>query len=103
VAGVRIATPAKLNVKTEPRLACSLVFTILLVSVDCCFFAFFGVFSSDFGLLYRRSKPDFLLFLNYFLSVGLPSAKPVGSLQLRFPVGQTSSYVSAPDQSKVVL
>jgi len=46
------------------------MFTILLVSVDFCFFAFFGVFSSDFGFLYSRSIPDLLLFLNYFLSVG---------------------------------
>jgi len=46
-----------------------LVFTILLVSVDCCSFAFFGVFSGDFGFLYSRSIPDFLLFINYFLSV----------------------------------
>jgi len=45
------------------------VFTILLVSVDCCFFAFFGVFSGDFGFLYSRSILDLLLFLNYFLSV----------------------------------
>ena len=46
-----------------------LLFTILLVSVDCCFFAFFGVFSNDFGFLCSRSIPDLLLFLNYFLSV----------------------------------
>jgi len=32
------------------------------------FFAFFGVFSGDFGYLYSRSIPDLLLFLNYFLS-----------------------------------
>ena len=46
-----------------------LVFTILLISVDC-FFAFFGLFSSDFGFLYNRSIPNLLLFLHYFLSVG---------------------------------
>jgi len=63
-----LSPPAKLNVKTEPRLAGILVFSILLVSVDC-FFAFFGVFSGDFGFLYRRWIPDFLLYLNYFLSV----------------------------------
>jgi len=34
------------------------------------FFPFFGVFSGDFGLLYSRSIPDLLLFLNCFLSVG---------------------------------
>jgi len=33
------------------------------------FFAFFGVFSGDFGFLHSRSIPDLLLFLNYFLSV----------------------------------
>jgi len=50
---------------------CILVFTILLVSVDCYFFAFFGVFSGDdFGFLYSHSIPDLLLFLSYFLSVG---------------------------------
>jgi len=32
-------------------------------------FAFFGVFSGDFGFLYSRSIPYLLLFLNYFLSV----------------------------------
>jgi len=41
-----------------------------LVSVDCCFFfAFFEVFSRDFGFLYCRLIPDLLLFLNYFMSV----------------------------------
>jgi len=36
------------------------------------FFAFIGVFSGDFGFLYRSVLlPDFLLFLNYFLSVSL--------------------------------
>ena len=42
--------PAKLNVKTGPNVACILVFTILLVSADCCFFAFFAVFSGDLGI-----------------------------------------------------
>jgi len=55
--------------KPGPYLACISVFTILLVSVDCCFFAFIGVFSVDFGFLYSCSVPDFLLFFNYFLSV----------------------------------
>jgi len=41
-----------------------------MVSLDCRFFAFFGVFSDDFGFLYSRSVPDLLLFLNYFLSDG---------------------------------
>jgi len=66
--------PAKRNVKTGPLPS---LFTIFLVSVACCFFAFFGVFSGDFGFLYSRSIPDFGLFLNYFLSVGrwAPSAE----------------------------
>ena len=34
--------PAKLNVKPDPYLACMSVFTILLVSVDCCFFLRFS-------------------------------------------------------------
>ena len=56
--------PAKVNVKTGPlHLACTLVlFSILLISVDCCFFAFFGGFSGDFGFLHSRSMPDLLLF-----------------------------------------
>ena len=61
--------PAKLNVNTGPLPSLYFVFTILLVSVDCCFFAFFGVFSGDFGFLYSRSIPSLLLFLNYYLSV----------------------------------
>jgi len=55
--------------KRGSYVACILVFTILLVSVDCCFFAFFGVFSGDFGFLYSCSIPGLLLFFNYFLSV----------------------------------
>ena len=45
VAGVR-TPPAKINVKTGPlpTVACILVFIILLVSVDCCFFVFRSVF-----------------------------------------------------------
>ena len=66
------------NVKTGPNVACILVFTIRLISVDCCFFAFFVVCSGDFGFLYSGSIPDLLLCIKYFLSVsqsGLPSAK----------------------------
>jgi len=62
-------SPAKLNVKTGSYLGFILIFAILLVSVDCCFFEFFGVFSGDFGFLYSRSIPDLLLFLKYFLSL----------------------------------
>jgi len=80
---VRISPTVELNVKTGPLASLyfgiyhSFGFSRLL------FFAFFGVFSGDFGFLYSRSIPDFLLFLNYFLSVsgGLPSAK--------FPVAKT--------------
>ena len=44
----------------------------------------------------RHSIPDLQL-LNYFLSVSQ------WALKLSFPIAQTSSYVTAPDQSKVVL
>jgi len=73
---------AKLNIKTGSLRSLyfgiyySFGFSRLL------FFAFFGVFSGDFGFLYSCSMPGLLLFLNYFLSVssGLPSAKfPHGS------------------------
>jgi len=66
---VRTPPSAKLNVKPGPDVACILVFTILLVPADCHFFAFFGVFSGDFGYLHSRSIPDLLLLLSYFLSV----------------------------------
>jgi len=58
--------PAKLNAKTGPLRSLyfgiyySFGFSRLL------FFAFFGVFSGDFGFLYSRSIPGFLLLLNYF-------------------------------------
>ena len=60
---------AKLNVKTGPLpsvyfgIYYSFGFSRLL------FFAFFGVFSGDFGFLYSCSIPSLLLFFNYFLSV----------------------------------
>jgi len=66
--GVNRLLSANLNVKTGPLP--SLYFGIYYsfdFSID--FFAFFGVFSSDFVFLYSRSIPDLLLFLNYFLSV----------------------------------
>jgi len=69
VAGVRTAPPAKLNVKTGPLP--SLYFGIYY-SFDfskLLFFAFYGVFSGDFGFLYSLSIPDLLSFLNYFLRV----------------------------------
>ena len=68
---MRTSPPGKLNAKTGPlpSLSFALVFTILLVSVGC-FFAFFGVFSGDFGFLYSCSIPDSLLILDFFLNVG---------------------------------
>jgi len=44
--------PAKLNVKPGPYVACILVFTILLVTVDCCFSRFWECFPviSGFGI-----------------------------------------------------
>jgi len=61
--------PAKLNKKTGPLpslyigIYYSFGFSSLLL------FCLFGMFSGDFGFLYSRSILDFLLFLNYFLSV----------------------------------
>jgi len=75
---------AKRNVETGPYLACILVSAILLISVDCCFFAFFGLFSSDFGFLYSRSIPNLLLFFSLF-----SECWPVGSLQPSFSLAQT--------------
>ena len=71
VAGVRTAasTTAKLNAKTGPLpslyfgIYYSFGFSRLLP------FAFFGVFSGDFGFLFCRSIPDLLVFLYYFLNV----------------------------------
>jgi len=45
-------------------------FAILLISIECCLFAFHRLFSSDFGFLCSRSIPNLLLFLHYFLGVG---------------------------------
>jgi len=55
--------PAKLNVKTGSLP--SLYFGIIYYSFGfsrLLFFAFFGVFSGDFGFLYSRSMLDLLLF-----------------------------------------
>jgi len=54
VSGVTDEPPpiAKLNVKTGPLRSLYFGINILLVSVGCCFFALFGVFSGDFGFLY---------------------------------------------------
>jgi len=59
-------TPVKLNVKTGPLPSLHLVFTILLISVDCCYFAFFGVFSGDFGFLYSHSNTGFTIVSQLF-------------------------------------
>jgi len=58
--------PAKLNVKTGPLPSLHLGFTILLVSVDCCFFAFFEVFSGDFVYLHSRSNTGFTIVSQLF-------------------------------------
>ena len=65
----RTAPLAKLNVKTGPLR--SLYFGIYYPFgfSRLLFFAFFGVFSGDFGFLYSCSIPGLLLFLNFFLSV----------------------------------
>jgi len=66
---VRTAHPATINVKTGPppglyfSIYYSFGFSRLLL------FAFFGMFSGDFGFMYIQLIPDLLLFLNYFLSV----------------------------------
>jgi len=90
------STPVKQNVMTGPYLACFLVFSILLISVDNCFCVFRSVFRY-IQVLYSRSIPDLLFFSTMFwvLATGIPSAK--------FPLAQTSSCAIAPDQSKVVL
>ena len=55
--------PAKLNVKTGPLRSLYFGFSRLL------FFCVFQSVSGDYGFLYSRSIPGYLLFLNYFLSV----------------------------------
>jgi len=79
VAGMRITTPAKLNVKTVSRLACILVFrpTILLVSVECCFLRFSECFPVISGFYIGFQYRIFYCFSTIFwvLASGLPSAK----------------------------
>ena len=68
-AGVRATTtPVKLNVKTGPLLSLHLVFSILLVSVDCCFLRFSECFPVISCFCIAVQIPVLLLFLNYFLS-----------------------------------
>ena len=83
--------------KPGPYLACLLVFTILLVSVDCCFLTFIGVFCGDCGFCITVHYRICYCFSTIFwvLASEFPSAK--------YPLAQSSSYVTAPDQSKVVL
>ena len=85
MAGVRTAPPAKLNVKTGPLP--SLYFgTILLVSVECCFF-------SVFRSVFRWFRVFVLPFNSGFdiVSQLFSERWPVSSLQLSFPLAQTSS------------
>jgi len=90
-------TPVKLNVKTGPLpslyfgIYYSFGFSRLL------FFTFFWVFSADFGFCIAVQYKIYYCFstITWVLASGLPSAK--------FPLAQTSSYVTAPDQSKVAL
>ena len=92
----RTSPLAKLNVKTGPLrsyVACFLVFTILLVSVDCCFLRIWECFplisgfciAVQYRVCYRFST------IFWVLASGLPSAKC------------PPSHVTAPDQSKVEL
>jgi len=88
---------AKCKNRACPYLACISIFTILLVSVDCCFFAFFGLFSGDYGFLYSHSIAYRICYCFSTIFWVLAS----GSFQLIFPMAQTSSYGTAPDQSRL--
>ena len=55
---------AKLNVKNGPPRSLNFGIYYSFAFIRLLFFAFFGVFSGDFGFLYNRSIPDSLLFLN---------------------------------------
>jgi len=48
-AGVRIAPPDKLSVKNGPAYLAFRYLVFFWFSVDCCFLAFFEVFSGDYG------------------------------------------------------
>jgi len=60
--------PCQANVQSGPRPLLSLYFGIYYSFgfSRLLFFCVFGVFSGDFGLLYRHSIPDLLLFFTYF-------------------------------------
>jgi len=84
VAGVRTAPPppAKLNVKPGPYLVCILVFTILLISVDCVFLRFSECFLviSCFGIAVQYRICYCFSTIFWVLSSRLSSAKfPPGS------------------------
>ena len=56
----------KLNVKTGPPLVDIMIFSTVLVSVGCHFFAFFGMVSLFFSQKRHLRHPGALLFLNLF-------------------------------------
>ena len=88
--------PSKIK-KPGSYLTCILVFTILLVSVDCCFLHFSECFPVISGFCIAVQYQICYCFSTIFwvLASGLTSAK--------FPLARTSSYVIACDHSKVVL
>jgi len=72
ISGITDESPrplVKLNVKTGPLRSFHFGIYYSFGLSRLFFFAFFGVFSGDFGFLYSCSVPDLLLFLNYFLSL----------------------------------
>lgn len=62
---MRTASPGRLNVKIRPPL--NLYFGVQLVFSGLFFFA---LFAGDVRFCYRRAHPDFLSFVNFFLSIG---------------------------------
>jgi len=87
VAGVRAnTTPVKLNVKAGPLPSLHWVFTILLVSVGCCFFCVFSRAFRWFRVFVQPFKYRIYYYFStifWVLASGLPSAK--------FPLAQTSA------------
>jgi len=93
----RRTAPCQAKCKNRAPRSCILIFTILLVSVDCYFLRFSECFPVISGLCIAVQYRVCYCFSTIFW------VWPVGSLQLSFSMAQTSSYVTAPDQSKVVL
>ena len=98
VAGVRTASPCQAKCKNRDPTCLYIGICYSFGFSKLLFFAFFGVFSGDFfgfciAVKYRICYCFSTIF--WVLASGFPSAK--------FPLAQTSSYVTAPDQSKVVL